>query len=138
MQMQKLFYATLVLGLLIPSETFATCDANSEGSTAYLEAETFVYTLPEVKTWKKLVYATPGRKVITIPSFGHQSFIDGKCYWSVTLFEDTPEKYNRWNEFYIRDKGKHILVDDITGGDPMTLKQWRAQQRRWSSKQLTK
>lgn len=136
--MHKLLYPALVFGLLLPSITFAACDANAEGSTSYLKAETFIYTLPEVKAWRKLVYATPGRKVTTIPSFDHQSLIDGQCYWSVTLFEDTPEKYTRWNEFYIRDKDKHVLVDDITGGDPMTLKQWRAQQKRWSSHQSFK
>lgn len=127
--MRQLFYTAATLGLLMSSDTFASCDAKAEGSISYFKAETFVYTLPEVKAWRKLVYAVPGRKVITIPSFDHQLLINGRCYWSVTLFEDTPNKYTRWNQFYIRDKDQHILVGDITGGDPMTLKQWRAQQK---------
>lgn len=114
-------------------EAFAKCEAKAEGSSAYLEAETFVYTLPEVKAWRKLVYAVRGRKVITIPKFDHQALIDKTCYWSVTLFEDTSEKSTRWNEFYVQVKDRHILVDDINGGHPMTLKQWRDQQKNPSS-----
>lgn len=53
---------------LLPFETFAACNAKAEGSTSYLEAETFIYTLPEVKAWRKLVYAMPARKVVTMPS----------------------------------------------------------------------
>lgn len=129
-------YAYLIFILLTPS-AFAACNAKADDSASYSKAEAIVYTLPEVKEWKKLVYAVPGRKVITLPSIGSQSLINGKCYWPVNLYENMPDHVTRWNMFYVKVNGKHILVDDITGGDPMTLQQWRAQLKRLHSNKST-
>ena len=115
------------------TNAFANCDAKATGSASYSKAKNFVYAVPEVKAWRKLVYAT-GRKVITVPTMDHQILINEKCYWSVNLYEDTPDHVIRFNQFYVQVNSSKILVDDVIGGHPMTLKQWRAQLERWRSK----
>ena len=124
--MQKLGYVALTSAILMHTTAFANCDAKASGSASYSKAKVIVYSVPEVKAWRKLVYAV-GRKVITIPSMDHQILINGKCYWSVNLFEDTPDHAIRFNGFYVQINSNNVLVDDVMSGNPITLKQWRAQ-----------
>lgn len=119
-------YVTLVCALLFHCEAFAECEAKSlEATGSYSKARASVFAIPDVKAWKKHVYAA-GRKVVTRFDDDHQMQINGRCYWSVTLFEDTPENVIRWNTFYVPLKGKNILVENDCDETPMTLSQWHA------------
>lgn len=123
--MAKQILIVSLVYLLLTVTAYAACDMQGLGSDDYQKAETKVYSLPEVMAWKTLVYKNKDRKVITIPSMDQQLMINDRCYWSVTLYEDTPTHSTRWNTFYVKTDKQAILVDGITGGDPMTLKQWR-------------
>ncbi|HEX3532555.1 MAG TPA: hypothetical protein VH988_36315 [Thermoanaerobaculia bacterium] len=57
--------------------------------------------------------------------------IEGKRlrYWSVGFYEFQPDHSHRWDTFLVRVDGKEILVEDLLGGDPMTLKEWRRKEK---------
>lgn len=119
----RVFLAAVALALM-PSAVSA-CSERPEGSRSYESAVRRVLQLPEVKAWRELIAQHPRFKAIHLPDVDHQSLIGGRCYWSVTLYSAEGTHLHRWHTFYVRLAEKEILVDDITGGEPLSLAEWR-------------
>jgi len=97
-----------------------------------VQATEIIWKLPEVKAWSAYILKKTDGKIRPALMVEPEEpvEIEGKRYWSVGFFENQPEKYLRWETFLVRVDGKVILVQDaIGGGDPLTLKQWREQEK---------
>ncbi|MGP1666015.1 MAG: hypothetical protein ACTS5I_08935 [Rhodanobacter sp.] len=82
--------------------------------------------LAEYKSWRKNVMANPDVKAVFGAHVDKQSLFRGRCFWEVTAYENHPTHMVRWRAFFVAVKGKEILVEDSSGGEPMTLAQWRS------------
>jgi hypothetical protein len=109
---------------LLPSVAGA-CSERAEGSRSWEDAVRQVERLTEVKGWRRYVSERPPAKVVYLPAVDKQSLIAGQCYWSVTLYSDEGTHLHRWNTFYVGVGRKDILVNDYTGGEPLSLERWR-------------
>ncbi|MFM9912484.1 MAG: hypothetical protein ACKVN9_03015 [Methylophilaceae bacterium] len=123
-----------LLLVVLTSRAQAECrGAAKDHKKDFLKALAHLKALKEYKTFEKELLAV-GLKVVVFEDAWATSktLINDRCYWSINVYEDHPDHVHRWNEFYVRSDGKHILVDDMTGENPpMTLKQWRAQNKKW-------
>ena len=109
----------------------ATCDATAQhNSKPYTTAATRVTNLAEYKSWHKHAAATQGVKAGFGAHVDKQTLLRGRCFWEVTAYEDHPTHMVRWRTFLVAVEGKSILVEDTSGGDPMTLAQWRSNRTR--------
>lgn len=46
-------------------------------------------------------------------------------YYYIYVGSDMGTHTSRWNSFYVKADLSEVLVEDATGGDPMTVEQWR-------------
>ena len=122
MRLRVLLAAPLLA--LVPSLVCA-CSERAEDSPSWDAALRRLDQLPEVAAWARYVSQTPGVKAVLSPAVDKQSLITGRCYWSVTLYSDEGTHLHRWNTFYVSVDGDEILVDDVTGGEPVSLASWR-------------
>jgi hypothetical protein len=97
------------------------------------QATEIIWKLPEVKAWSAYILRTTQEKVhpALMVEPGEPVRVEGRRsrYWSVGFYEDQPDHTHRWDTFLVRVDGKEILVEDMTGGDPMTLTQWRKKEK---------
>jgi hypothetical protein len=54
-----------------------------------------------------------------------QLTLEGRCYWTVSVFASRPERLELWNVFFVEAKGKGLLVQDPESGEAVSLQQWR-------------
>ena len=59
-----------------------------------------------------------------------QVLVQGRCYWSVSVYASRPERQELWHIFYVDVPGKHLLVQDPVSGDAISLQEWRAQNQK--------
>lgn len=118
--------------LMVSSSTYAEarCSAHAEDSTVYARATEVVRHLPEFRAWLKshrfpVAFGAPIDKEVVI---------EGRCYWSVSVYADRPERLELWNVFFVRRAEKVALVQENVSGTPIPLAAWRKQ----SSKQGVK
>jgi hypothetical protein len=93
----------------------------TQDSKAYERAVRQVMRLPELKRLQK---AQP-YPVAWMEIVDKETLIEGKCYWTVTIYLDRPDRMELWQGFYVRKSDQRILVDSPDGGDPVTLTEWR-------------
>ena len=112
----------LIFGFVSTAYATSNCGAHAKGSAAYVSATEVVSQLPEYRAWSS-AHSFP---VAFGASLDKEILVEGKCYWSVTVYADRPERLELWHIFYVRLSSKAVLVQDLEG-DPIPLKKWRMQ-----------
>ena len=97
------------------------CAAEALHSVDYARSITAVRQLPELNAWSRS-HTFP---VAFGESVDKQVVLDGRCYWSVSVFANRPERLELWNIFYVQSKGRQVLVQDPMSGQAISLEQWR-------------
>lgn len=110
----------LILGLVSTAHATPKCSARAEGSASYVSATEVVRQLPEYRAWSSthpfpVAFGTP---------VDEEVLVKGKCYWSVSVYADRPERFELWHIFYVRLSSRTIFVQD-SEGEPISLKRWR-------------
>ena len=123
--MRSLFF-TCILVFCFVSTAHATpkCSARAEGSAAYVSATEVVSQLPEFRAWSN-AHSFP---VAFGAPMDEEVLVKGKCYWSVSVYADRPERLELWHIFYVRLSSRAVLIQD-SEGDPIPLKKWRMQNK---------
>ena len=105
------------------SATAATdCSPIAAGSAAYMHSTEAVRRLPEFRAWSR----THSFPIAFNAAVDGQIFVDGRCFWSVAVFANRPERLELWNVFAVSPRDGVSYVDDPTVGEFITLKAWRA------------
>jgi hypothetical protein len=91
-----------VLALALWPPLASGCSERAEGSPSYEAAVREIQRLPEVRAWQRYVAERPPAKVALLPVVDKQYLIQGRCYWSVTLYSDEGTHFHRWNTFYVK------------------------------------
>jgi hypothetical protein len=113
-----LYAATLTANAAMPS-----CNAQALNSAGYAQAIEVVRQLPELTAWSR----THNFPVAFGESFDKQERLDGRCYWSVSVYANRPERLELWHIFYVETKtGKRLMVQDPISGATISLQKWRA------------
>ena len=118
--MRIAFILSLSSILCTPAIASGLCKASAAGSPGYGKAAAVVSSLPEVARWAKshafpVAYGAP---------IDHQELHAKRCYWTVTVYADRPERLELWQTFYVPVLGHGVLVLD-TEGSLTTLRAWR-------------
>jgi len=100
----------------------ARCDAPALHAPDYQRAIDTVRRLPELVAWSRS-HTFP---VAYGESMDQQQMLEGRCYWSVSVYASRPERLELWNVFFVEAKGKKgLLVQDPESGEAVSLQQWR-------------
>lgn len=99
-----------------------TCNAQAMHSAGYAQALEMVRHLPELATWSR----THGFPVVFGESMDKQQRLEGRCYWSVSVYANRPERLELWHTFYVEAEGKRLLVQDSLSGNTISLQKWRS------------
>lgn len=99
------------------------CDAPALHASDYRRSIATVRRLPELVAWSRS-HTFP---VAYGESLDQQVALEGRCYWSVSVYANTPERLELWNVFFVEPKGKRVLVQDPESGEAVSLQQWRNQ-----------
>jgi hypothetical protein len=120
--MRHAFFAILFACLCAAGNAAPRCDEPALHAAGYTRSIKAVQRLPEVVAWSRF-HPFPvayGRFV------DKQVLLQGRCYWSVSVYANRPERFELWHVFYVEASGKRILVQDIVSGDAISMKTWRA------------
>ena len=116
--------ALLAATLFIGTATAAPrCVQPDDGSAAFEQAYRLVAPLRELKAWSR-THKFP----VAFSGANEALERDGRCYVSVAVSADRPERMELWHLFYVHVPSRAILVVDPVSGDPVTLQAWRASQ----------
>jgi hypothetical protein len=97
------------------------CDAPALHAPDYQRAIDTVRRLPELVAWSRS-HSFP---VAYGESMDQQVALEGRCYWSVSVYANRPERLELWNVFFVEAKGKGLLVQDPESGEAVSLQEWR-------------
>ena len=100
-----------------------SCNAVALDSAGYARSIQSVRELPELVQWSRS-HRFP---VAFGESIDKQLRLQGRCYWSVSVYANRPERLELWQIFYVDANGKRVLVQDLVSGVAIPLQQWRAQ-----------
>ncbi len=101
----------------------SSCHADALDSAGYARAIQSVRELPELVQWSRS-HRFP---VAFGESIDKQLRLRGRCYWSVSVYANRPERMELWQIFYVEANGKRMLVQDPVSGMAISLHQWRSQ-----------
>ncbi|MCG2595158.1 hypothetical protein LZ009_20455 [Ramlibacter sp. XY19] len=110
-----------VLGTIYLSSHAAVCSGAAAGVKDYERAVKQVLALREIKAWRR----THPFPVSVVPEVDKKQMVGSRCYWSVTVYANRPERLELWNVFFVELNGRHMLVSD-PNGDEVSLNQWRS------------
>lgn len=98
----------------------ATQDADAKAVDALL-------ALPEIKAWSAYIEkASNGRAHgAVMETAPEQRLVDGKPYYQLSFFENTPDAAHRWESFLVSPDGQRILVEDLASDELFSLERWR-------------
>ena len=99
-----------------------SCNAPAMDSAAYAQALEVVRHLPELSAWSR----SHGLPVVFGESLDKQQRLEGRCFWSVSVYANRPERLELWHTFYVEAEGKRLLVQDPTSGNAISLQKWRS------------
>ena len=100
-----------------------SCNAQALNSAGYAQAIESVRNLPELTAWSKS-HPFP---IAFGESLDKQERLEGRCYWSVSVYANRPERLELWHIFYVEaNSGKRLLVQDPISGDTISLQKWRS------------
>ena len=114
----------LILGLVSTAHATPKCSARAEGSASYVSATEVVRQLPEYRAWS----STHSFPIAFGAPMDEEVLVKDKCYWSVSVYADRPERLELWHIFYVRLSSRAVFVQD-SEGDPISLKRWRMQNK---------
>ena len=97
------------------------CDAPALHAPDYQRAIDTVRRLLELVAWSRS-HSFP---VAYGESMDQQVALEGRCYWSVSVYANRPERLELWNVFFVEAKGKGLLVQDPESGEAVSLQEWR-------------
>ncbi len=98
------------------------CNAQALNSAGYAQAIETVRHLPELTAWSR----THGLPVAFGESLDKQQRLEGRCFWSVSVYVNRPERLELWHTFYVQADGKRLLVQDPISGTAISLQKWRS------------
>lgn len=98
------------------------CDAQALHAPDYQRSIDTVRRLPELVAWSRS-HTFP---IAYGESIDQQIAVEGRCYWSVSVYANTPERLELWNVFFVEPKAKRVLVQDPESGDAISLQTWRS------------
>jgi hypothetical protein len=111
---------SLALVTAIPAQ--AACNGSAQSNPrAYLRAVAVVEKLPEFKLWSRRLASG----VVFQAPTDRQIVLRGKCYWSVSVSADAPDRWMPWHTFYVGVPGAAVMIEDIDDGNAISLRQWR-------------
>lgn len=122
---QWLAAALLVLACACGAQAAPACDAKAAGSRAYGQASALVERLPDYRAWAAS-HQRPA--VFGMPMDGEVRF-GGRCYWSVSVYQDMGDRLGLWTVFLVHLGSGDILVDDAASEQPLSLQAWRRKYR---------
>jgi len=105
-----------------PPERAPRCDAQALHAPDYQRSIATVRRLPELVAWSRS-HAFP---IAYGESLDQQVALEGRCYWSVSVYANTPERLELWNVFLVEPKAKRVLVQDPESGEAISLQTWRS------------
>lgn len=100
----------------------SSCNAQALNSPGCAHALESVRNLPELAAW----YSTHNFPVAFGESLDKQERLDGRCYWSVSVYANQPERLELWHIFYVEADGKRLMVQDPVSGDAISSQKWRS------------
>jgi hypothetical protein len=103
-----------------------SCNADALDSAGYARTIQSVRELPELVQWSRS-HRFP---VAFGESIDKQLRLQGRCYWSVSVYANRPERLELWQIFYVEANGKRMLVQDPVSGVAISLQQRRSQSDR--------
>lgn len=106
-----------------PAVATTNCTSIAVGSAAYIRATEAVRRLPEFREWSN----THSFPVTFIAQNDGEVVVKGRCYWSVSVYADHPERLELWHIFAVRIGGGVKYVQGPTSGAFISLKAWRRQ-----------
>jgi hypothetical protein len=114
-----------MFGVACSAHAASSCTALAEGSAAYVGAAEAIRHLPEFQSWSKshsfpVAFGTPNDKEV---------LVQGRCYWSVSVYSDRPERLELWNVFLVRPPSKIAFVQGLESGSPVSLGAWRSRNK---------
>jgi hypothetical protein len=95
-------------------------------SSAYASSTKTVHGLPEVAAWSRS-HKFP---IAYGEALDKQVLIQGRCYWSVSVYANRPERLELWHVLYVEAIGKRILIQDAVSGQAISLQKWRSKRAR--------
>jgi len=126
-------YAFLALlgGAAMAAQAEGKCNALAKQSKAYLRASDAVRQMPEFRSWS----ASHSLPVAFGAAVDKEQLVQGRCYWSVTVYASHPERAEYWHSFYVsRSTNTVAFIQDPRSGDPIALSAWREQANESSKK----
>ena len=116
---------SLMFGLVCSAHAASSCTALAQSSAAYVRATDAVRQLSEFQAWAKshslpVAFGTPNDKEV---------LVQGRCYWSVSVYADRPERLELWHVFYVRPPSKVTFVQEPESGSPVSLSTWRSRNK---------
>lgn len=116
------FSALLLWGAAGATHAASSCNAAALNAPGYAQAIETVRHLPELATWSR----THGFPIAFGESMDKQERLDGRCYWSISVYASRPERLELWQIFYVEAAGKRLLVQDPVSGEAISLQKWRS------------
>jgi len=103
--------------------TQQTCLSVATDNLSYREAAEQVTSMPMVKEWSALL-DSQSRMALGGRALDKTEFIEGNCYWSISLYESNPIQLRLWkifrvdirmkNIFTMNDEGDYVLISPPT------------------------
>jgi hypothetical protein len=121
---RSIFFTCIFIGFVSAAHATPKCSAHAEGSATYVSATKVVSQLPEYRAWSS-AHSFP---VAFGAPMDEETLVNGKCYWSVSVYADRTERLELWHIFYVHLSSKTLLIQD-SEGDPIALKKWRMQNK---------
>ena len=119
--MRHAFFAILFGCLCVAGNAAPRCDEAAVHAAGYTQSIKSVERLPEWAAWSRS-HPFP---VAYGQSVDRQVLLQGRCYWSVSVYANRPERQELWRVFYVDVSGTRLLVQDIVSGNAISLKTWR-------------
>jgi hypothetical protein len=122
---QAIFAAATLSLLFAASAQAEKCAGSARGSAEYREAAESVFRLPEFKAWSK----SNRFPVVLGERVDKKVLLEGRCYWSVSVYANRGSQLDMWHVLLVGDKGREIYIDDGEG-ETLSLDQWRKRRAR--------
>jgi len=120
-QVRKGLSVLVLLLLGAPAVAAPNCSTPAQNSQSYYRAMRTVHRMPELQTWSR----AHGLPIAYGEFLDKQVVVAGRCYWSVTVYADRPERFELRHVFYVAVTGKRVLIEDVETGEPISLVTWR-------------
>ncbi|WP_348757205.1 hypothetical protein [Candidatus Methylocalor cossyra] len=91
-----------------------TCLAITTDDPSYRAAVARVASMPMVKEWIALL-DSQSRMALGGRTLDKTEFIEGNCYWSISLYESNSIQLRLWKIFRVDIKRKNILIMNDEG-----------------------